>query len=110
MNETEHAVLQLSALAHEERLNLIRLLIKKHPSGLAQGELSNTFGRNLKTTSAQLAVLKKSGLVETRREGRSIIYSANIPEIRELLAFLMKDCCQSRLEILKPLKKILTKR
>ena len=55
------------------------------------------------TLSASLNVLSHAGLIDSRREGRSIIYSANYDAMRELLAFLMEDCCGGSPEICAPL-------
>lgn len=41
--------------------------------------------------SANLGVLARSGLVRSRREGRSIRYFADMEGVRGLLSFLMED-------------------
>lgn len=97
------AVTGLSALAHEGRLGLFKLLVRAGPEGMAAGELARAAGANLTTASAQLSVLAQAGLVGSRREGRSVIYAADYQRISALLAFLMQDCCQGRAEILGPL-------
>jgi ArsR family transcriptional regulator len=51
------------------------------------------------TLSTQLTILGQAGLVHSRREGRSVIYSANYEGMRDLLAFLVADCCAGRPEI-----------
>lgn len=103
------AVEKLSALAHEERLKIFKLLVTAGNSGIASGDLAEKSGQNIKTTSAQLSVLKNADLVQTKRAGRSIIYSAKYSSIRDLIAFLMEDCCQGRRDILHPLKRIFGK-
>jgi ArsR family transcriptional regulator, arsenate/arsenite/antimonite-responsive transcriptional repressor len=35
-------------------------------------------------------------MLQTRREGRSMIYSADFEGTRELLGFLIEDCCESQ--------------
>jgi DNA-binding transcriptional ArsR family regulator len=49
-----------------------------------------------------LKELQHAGLVEARREARSIIYSADYTVLRNLIGFLMKDCCGGRPEICGP--------
>lgn len=96
----------MSALAHEGRLRLFRRLVVAGYEGLAVGDLAEAVEQNFGTASAQLLVLANAGLVEKQRKGRSIIYFANFKEIQGLIAFLMQDCCQGRVEIMQPLADI----
>ncbi len=82
-----------AALSQETRLSAFRLLVKSGARGIAAGDLAEHLGVKQNTMSANLSVLLHSGLVERRREGRSIIYLANFVKIRDLLAFLLEDCC-----------------
>lgn len=101
--ETKSAVGTLSALAHEGRLAIFRLLVQAGGDGLAAGEIARRLDVLPNTLSASLNVLAHAGLVSSRRDGRSIIYSANYGAMRELLAFLMEDCCAGAPEICAPL-------
>lgn len=97
------AVASLSALAHEGRLSVFRLLVKAGPDGLAAGAIARKLGTQPNTMSAQLLVLSNAGLIRARREGRSIIYAADFERMGELLQFLTRDCCDGRPEICAPL-------
>lgn len=97
--EMKSAVGGLSALAHETRLAAFRLLVQAGPKGLPAGELARRLGAVPSTLSASLTVLSHAGLVSSRREGRSIIYTARYLAMRELLAFLVEDCCAGSREI-----------
>jgi ArsR family transcriptional regulator, arsenate/arsenite/antimonite-responsive transcriptional repressor len=44
-------------------------------------------------------VLSHAGLVTSRRDGRSIIYSAGFAQLGELLDFLVEDCCGGAAEL-----------
>ncbi len=101
--ETKAAIASLAALAHEGRLATFRLLVQAGSQGLAAGEVARRLGVLPNTLSASLNVLSHSGLIASRREGRSIIYTANYDAMRELLAFLMEDCCAGTPEICAPL-------
>ena len=105
--DINNAVDTLSALAHEGRLVLVRLLIQAGPDGMNAGDLALRADIGPTTASAQLLVLKNAGLVQSQRRGRQMIYSASYNQMAALLGFLMEDCCCSRPEICQPLKEAL---
>lgn len=96
------AVEALSALAHGSRLAVFRLLVRAGDEGMPAGELAREIGALPNTLSSHLTILGHAGLVRSRREGRSIIYSANYDRMRDLLGFLVEDCCAGRPEICAP--------
>jgi ArsR family transcriptional regulator len=104
--ESPSAVVALSALAHQGRLEVFRLLVRAGPTGMAAGDIARATGSLANTLSANLNLLAAAGLVTSRREGRSIIYAAEYDRMRELLAFLMEDCCGGNPEICAPLAAI----
>lgn len=97
------AVAALSALAHAGRLEVFRLLVRAGPQGLPAGDIARQTEMRPNTLSTNLNILSHAGLVASRREGRSIIYTAGYDRMRELLAFLMEDCCGGKPEICAPL-------
>lgn len=101
--ESKTAVAALSALAHEGRLSVFRMLVQTGREGLPAGEIARRLGTPANTLSANLNVLSHAGLVDGRREGRSIIYTAEYERMTELLQFLMQDCCAGAPEICAPL-------
>ncbi|RAK60981.1 transcriptional regulator [Phenylobacterium hankyongense] len=101
--EIKSAVTSLGALAHEGRLSVFRLLVQAGPQGLAAGEVARRVGVLPNTLSASLNLLSQAGLINSRRDGRSIIYTADYDGMRSLLAFLMEDCCGGAPEICAPL-------
>jgi len=105
MEQTD-AIGPLSALAHPGRLEVFRLLVRAGPDGLAAGEIARATGSLANTLSTNLNLLAGAGLVTSRRDGRSIIYAAAYDRMRELLAFLMEDCCAGKPEICAPLAAI----
>lgn len=104
--EIQTAVVNLSALAHEGRLSIFRLLVTAGPEGTAAGDISRHVASPPSTTTANLHILAQAGLVTSRRDGRSIIYTACYDVMRDLLAFLMEDCCSGSPEICAPLAAI----
>ena len=88
------ALERLGALAQETRLELFRRLVQQGPEGLAAGALAATLDIPSPTLSFHVRELERSGLVERRREGRSIVYAASYGAMQELLAYLYESCCQ----------------
>ena len=101
--ELPTAVEALSALAHGHRLAVFRLLVRAGADGMPAGHIAREVGALPNTLSTHLTILGHAGLVRSRREGRSIIYSADYDGMRALLGFLMDDCCAGRPEICAPL-------
>lgn len=97
------AVSTLSALAHAHRLAVFRLLVRAGPDGLPAGEIAREIGILQNSMSSHLAILARAGLIRSRREGRSIHYSADYESMRRLLDFLVADCCGGQAEICAPL-------
>ncbi len=100
--DTIATVKSLAALAQESRLNAFRLLVQSGPDGLAAGEIARQLEVPHNTLSSHLSILVNAGLVESRRDGRSIFYSIDFNGTRELLSFLMEDCCQGQPELCEP--------
>lgn len=94
-----HALAALAALGQPTRLEIFRVLMRAQPDGLAAGSLAGTIGCPHNTLSSHLSILARSGLVHGTREGRSIVYRADVEGIRALIGFLVTDCCGGRPEL-----------
>src|SRR5277367_6966434 len=92
----------LGALAQETRLDIFRLLVQKGPEGLPAGEIGTRLRQPSPTMSFHLSQLRFAGLVSSRRESRSIIYSANFKAMTELLGYLTDNCRDGRPELCGP--------
>jgi DNA-binding transcriptional ArsR family regulator len=97
------AIVVLAALAQETRLETFRLLVRREPDGVAAGELARLIEVPQNTMSAHLAVLARAGLARGERRSRSIVYRADLGRFREVVQFLLKDCCGGRPEVCAPL-------
>lgn len=104
----ERVVTGLSALAHVGRLDIFRLLVVSGPAGVPAGEIARRLRVVPNTLSANLKVLSQAGLINARRDGRSIIYSADFSAMAEFLGFLIADCCAGDTAISGPLISILS--
>jgi DNA-binding transcriptional ArsR family regulator len=83
----------LAAMGAEPRLRIVRLLLAAHPEGLVAGDIQSGLGIPPSTLSHHLDKLKNEGLVQVRREGTFLWYSAHTEALRELLTFLYAECC-----------------
>ncbi|MGQ4274159.1 ArsR/SmtB family transcription factor [Terrihabitans sp. B22-R8] len=102
MNEKQ-ALSAFGALSQETRLRIVRLLVTAGPEGMPAGAIGEAMdSASSSRMSFHLSHLEQAGLVESRRDGRSIIYSAAYPALSGLLEFLMRDCCQGHPEVCTP--------
>lgn len=97
--ETSQAIGAFTALGHETRLAVFRLLVQAGPSGLAAGAVAEQAGVPPSTMSHHLGLLERAGLVRSWRVHRQIFYATDFEGTRKLLAFLMEDCCQGKPEL-----------
>lgn len=97
--DTSSALHAFSALSQPTRLEVVRLLVRAGPEGLAAGEVASRLGIRHNLMSNHLGILLRAGLVDSRRDGRSIIYRADYDRLRALVGFLVNDCCSGLPEI-----------
>lgn len=100
--DEQQALDAFGALSQQTRLQMVRALVVAGPQGLAAGAVGDAVGASSSGASFHLATLERAGLVQSRRDSRSIIYSANFDGLAGLVQFLMDDCCQGRPEICAP--------
>lgn len=91
--DLQNALIMFDALSQETRLRVFRLLVEAGADGLAAGSLSETLGIPHNTLSFHLSHLSNAGLVSFRKEGRSVIYTAQFEVMCDLISFMVKDCC-----------------
>lgn len=92
--EIDHASQSFAALAQASRLAVLKALVQAGPGGLRAGALAERLAVPAPTMSFHLKELSRAGLVQSRREGRSVIYAADYGGLRDLIDFLLADCCQ----------------
>jgi DNA-binding transcriptional ArsR family regulator len=91
--ETKDAITSLAALAQESRLAVFRLLVQAGPDGLAASRIAEELGIPPSSLSFHLKELMHANLVSQKKDGRSLIYSANFKTMNTLLGFLTENCC-----------------
>lgn len=91
--DSARVVRALGALAQEHRLAAYRQLVQAGPEGMAAGVLAQRLGLAASSLSFHLAQLVHADLIVARRQGRSIVYSADFTVMNALMGFLTENCC-----------------
>ena len=94
-----HALAALAALGQPTRLDILRLLIRRGPHGLLASGIAEAVGCPHNTVSSHLSILARAGLIRGTRDGRTILYRADVKTMQSLLSFLLTDCCNGHPEI-----------
>ncbi len=87
------AARSLSALGHEARLRVFRLLVRAGENGLNVGEIGKHVALPASTLAHHLSTLVQAGLVVQERQGREIINRADYTATTALVSFLTDECC-----------------
>lgn len=106
--EKKTALITLSALSHDLRLDVFRRLVQAGPTGMIAGEIAAALSVRANTLSNNLTILSHAGLIRSVREGRAIRYFAEMAQMHTLLSFLMEDCCGGRPELCEPVLEQIT--
>jgi len=88
------AAASFAALGSEQRLMVLRTLVRAGPDGLSIGLLGDRTGVTGSTLTHHLKLLAAAGLVKQERQGRSTICAAvAYEEVQALSHFLLTECC-----------------
>lgn len=91
-------------LGHPVRIRVLELLsVREH----AVSELLATIQIEPASLSQQLAVLRRAGLVRTRKEGSAVHYSVTSPEVSQLMAVarsILTGVLSGQVELLEDLR------
>ena len=91
--EKTDAITALNALAQESRLDIFRYLIQLGSKGAPAGQIGKQLALPAATLSFHLKILQVAGIIERKRQGRSLIYTANFAKMNSLLSYLTENCC-----------------
>jgi DNA-binding transcriptional ArsR family regulator len=92
MQQTD-AITAFSALAHDTRLAIFRLLVQRGPGGTPAMEVGRLLDLKPSTLSGHLSTLKRAGLVKAERQHREVLYAPDLGAMSDLVTFLLQDCC-----------------
>ncbi|QYK43330.1 MAG: metalloregulator ArsR/SmtB family transcription factor [Paracoccaceae bacterium] len=100
--ETMQAAALFAVLGHENRLEILRMLMRRAPQAVRAGEIAGVLGVAPSTLSAHLAALEGAGLIGSERSGRLVLYHAEVAMAGALIGFLYDDCCRGRADLCLP--------
>ena len=100
--DVDEALISFDALSQETRLWAFRILVQAGPDGMSAGDIAEALGSRQNTMSSHLKLLQSAGLIASRRNGRNVIYTAAYDTVRELVLFLMEDCCAGNRAVCAP--------
>jgi ArsR family transcriptional regulator, arsenate/arsenite/antimonite-responsive transcriptional repressor len=96
------AIDALSALAHESRLGIYRLLLEAGPKGMTVGHIAKQLGMPGATLSFHLSQLHHAGLVSAHRTGRQLNQTVDFNRMNALISYLTENCCGGDLSACAP--------
>jgi ArsR family transcriptional regulator, arsenate/arsenite/antimonite-responsive transcriptional repressor len=91
--KTRNVIAALSALAHEHRLAIYRLLVQRGPAGLSAGGIGERVGLLPSSLTFHLQNLQRAGLISQQRHSRQLIYAADFTAMNGLVGYLTENCC-----------------
>lgn len=92
--ELELAAKRLAELGHTTRLGIFRHLVRCGPDGCPVGDVQRILGIPGSTLSHHLARLVSAGLIEQRREGRTLYCVPSFDALNETVEYLTEECCK----------------
>ena len=88
------AAARFAALGSEQRLQVLRTLVRAGPKGLTIGTLGERSAITGSTLTHHVKLLVAAGLVHQQKQGRNIICAAVAhAAINEMSQFLLTECC-----------------
>ena len=87
------AVAALTALAHEYRLSVYRMLVEAGPAGLNAGTIAVRLKLAPSSLSFHLQHLNRAGLITQQRSSRQLIYATDFVVMNDLVGYLTENCC-----------------
>ncbi|MEJ1296050.1 MAG: metalloregulator ArsR/SmtB family transcription factor [Candidatus Sedimenticola sp. (ex Thyasira tokunagai)] len=91
--ELEITAKRLAELGHSTRLAIFRHLVKCGPDGCPVGDVQKMLDIPGSTLSHHLGRLMSAGLVEQRRDGRTLYCRPVYSALDEVINFLTDECC-----------------
>ena len=93
LNRVEIAASGFAALGSEQRLLVLRHLVRAGGQGRSIGELGEAVGLSGATLTHHIRALTHAGLVTRKKEGRVIRVAVDYDNVRALSDYLLSECC-----------------
>lgn len=96
MKTIEEISFVFNALSQENRIKIFKILVENSKEGITPSEISkqlNNIPRN--TLSFHLNLMSQANLCNCKKNGKNIFYKPNCKTIKEIINFLLKDCCEN---------------
>jgi DNA-binding transcriptional ArsR family regulator len=97
--EQSRVLAALSALSHDRRLEIVRLLSGRGSDGLCAGDIAKATGLSASALSFHLTALSDADLVKPSREGRHIRYRLCFGQMGAVFGYVLNDCCGGSPEV-----------
>jgi ArsR family transcriptional regulator, arsenate/arsenite/antimonite-responsive transcriptional repressor / arsenate reductase (thioredoxin) len=98
--ELLHATNAFATLGHPGRLSVFRLILRFAPHGVRPTDIAAATGLKQNTLSHHLSALTTAGLIKVERQGRTLLYSADLNGTAGLVSYLAQDVGRGRPELL----------
>jgi len=98
--DIDDAITQMTALSARSRLDVL-LLLAKHggEKGMQLPEIARRLDVSPNNLPTHLLHLSNARLVRVRRESRSVVYSACLESVHEMIQFLAEECAGNRVTV-----------
>ena len=93
LDRIEIAASGFAALGSEQRLAVLRHLVRAGEAGRSIGELGEAVGLSGATLTHHIRALTHAGLVIRQKEGRIIRVTVDFDRVRALSDYLLSECC-----------------
>jgi ArsR family transcriptional regulator len=90
----ERHAAQLAALGSPVRLAILRQVVQGDPDGTPVGDIQARLDIPWSTLSHHLDRLAAAALLQSRSEGRFVLYRADYAALGALTDYLWEDCCK----------------
>ncbi len=95
----EDAAKRCSELGNTTRLSIFRLLVRAGKDGLPVGDIQRNLDIPGSTLSHHIQRLVQVGLVNQRRDSRTLYCEPQFDAVRELTNYLVSECCSLQTQI-----------